>query len=235
MQNTNKQPIIILGGFLINPSNYKNMAEYFIDTEKINAQIINVTKFEWLQTSWAYGWLNILDKVEKVAKELTKESHTGKLTLIGHSSGGVMLRLFLSQDEFNKRTYRGSSYCNHLITLGSPHQALRATRLRALVDIKYPGSFYSKEVKYTSVAGNLNLKSPEATLISKKFALNSYKSISGQESIIGDGLVPLTSSLLKNSEQIILNNVAHGKFFGKYWYGSKTKVNLWWDKAKTNN
>ena len=156
-----------------------------------------------------------------------------KFDLIGHSSGGIILRLFLSDKEFNGKIYNGKSITSNLITLGSPHQAKRATRLRKYVEIEYPGNFF-KEVNYVSVGGKLNLNSDNASLISKLLARGSYKSISGINNSEGDGLVPLSSSILKGSQEIIINETSHGKIFGTEWYGSPSKVKEWWNLINWN-
>ena len=230
MPNFNKQPVLILGGFLINPNSYSLLTKWLRDKEGINAYIVQVNKLEWLLTAWEFGWVNILDKVDRQAKELTELSKTKKITLIGHSSGGVMLRIYLSDKKFSGRIYNGKLLSNTLITLGSPHQAAKATKLRALVDKLVPGSYYYKEVKYYSIGGSLNLNGNIAKKLSKRIAVNSYKSMSGFSDESGDGLVPLSSSLLKDSTKIVLKDVAHGLVFGKEWYGSKSAIENWWKK-----
>ena len=149
--------------------------------------------------------------------------------MIGHSSGGIILRLYLSSKPFNGSIYDGKSITKNLITLGSPHQAIKATYLRRFVDEKYPGNFF-KNVNYVSIGGKVEINSKQTSLLTKLIAKNSYKSISGDKNASGDGLVPLSSSLLKNSQQIILPETVHGGIFGKYWYGSSSKVKEWWNQ-----
>ena len=144
-----------------------------------------------------------LDKVEKIVTELSKESSTNKVTLIGHSSGGMILRLYLSDLLFSRKIYNGKDYANCLITLGSPNQAKRATYLRNFVSSKLPGSFYSADVSYISVAGELDLNGPIATKTSVKLSKSSYRSLNGNGDVIGDGLVPRDSALLIGSKQAV--------------------------------
>ena len=228
--NHNNQPVLILGGFLIDQYAYQPMADWLRSKINIETEIIKATKYDWLLTNWQYGWKRILDRVHESVETLSAKSRTGKITLIGHSSGGVMLRLYLSDKNFAGRLYNGKKYCNRLITLGSPHKAIRQTKLRAYVDREYPGSYYSEEVSYTSIIGIIDLDSLYAKKIAKYFAPNSYKSINGNSSSKGDGLVPISSALLNDSQHILLENIAHGNIFGKYWYGSESKINLWWNK-----
>ena len=221
------QPIVVLGGFLINVSAYMEMIDHIKSKTNNKVVIVPVNKFEWLLTNWSFGWKNILDKVEKISKELSKESSTNKVTLIGHSSGGMILRLYLSDLLFCRKIYNGKDYANCLITLGSPNQAKRATHLRNFVSSKLPGSFYNTDVSYISVAGELDLNGPIATRTSLRLSKPSYRALSGNGDVVGDGLVPRDSALLIGSKQVVMQETAHGKAFGKDWYGSKNKVEEW--------
>ena len=225
------QPIIVLGGFMIDNSAYMEMAKYIKSITKNKVEIVSVNKIEWLCTNWSFGWKTILDKVEKIVKELSKESSTNKVTLIGHSSGGLILRLYLSDLLFSRKIYNGKNYSNCLITLGSPNQAKRATYLRNFVSSKLPGSFYNKTVSYVSVAGELDLNGPIATKTSLRLSKPSYRALNGNADDIGDGLVPRDSALLIGSKQIVIKETAHGKAFGKDWYGSQNKVEEWFNKS----
>ncbi len=188
---------------------------------------MQITKIDWLKTNTVKGWGNILNKVDNCVKNVIKETNAKKIDLIGHSSGGVMLRLYLSKDLFNGKKYGGSDFTSNLITLGSPHQAKRATPLRKLVDEKFPENFF-KNVNYVSIGGELEVNSSDSSLITKLFAKNSYKSISGEQTSIGDGLVPLSASLLNGSQKIILPKTSHSKIFGETWYGTNDRINEWY-------
>ncbi len=227
------QPIIILGGFFIDSNAYKEMASYIKKRTNNKVVIVQVSKLEWLLTNWSFGWQIILDRVTKIVTELSTESSTKRVTLIGHSSGGMILRLFLSDLLFNGKKYNGRENANCLITLGSPNQAKRATYLRNLVSSNLPGSFYSKDVNYISVAGELDLNGPIATKTSLRLSKPSYRALNGEGNVIGDGLVPIDSALLIGSKHIVMNETAHGKTFGKDWYGSGNKVEEWFNEASS--
>ena len=191
--------------------------------------VVDVNKGDWFKSNSAKGWTYILNKVNDTASLALKETKAKKIDLIGHSSGGVILRLFLSDKPFNNKIYNGKSISKNFISLGSPHQAIKATSLRKFVDEKYPGNFF-KNINYVSVGGEIEINSKKTSLITKLIARSSYKSISGDQNARGDGLVPLSSSLLKGSQKIILPATVHGGFFGKDWYGTPSKVQEWWNK-----
>lgn len=217
-----------MGGFLITSEAYFQIKD-FLGNHNRKVYIVEVTRNDWLKSNTIKGWINILDKVQENVSKAISETQTKKIDFIGHSSGGIMLRLYLSDQLFEGIKYNGKLVTENLITLGSPNQALRATKLRKFVDEEYPGSFF-KQVNYISVGGMVDIQSKEASLITKFLARRSYESITGDFNCEGDGLVPLSSSLLAGSYQVTLPNTFHGGIFGKPWYGSPSKVNEWWGK-----
>tara|TARA_B100000674_G_scaffold71655_1_gene49448 strand:+ start:368 stop:955 length:588 start_codon:yes stop_codon:yes gene_type:complete len=191
--------------------------------------VVDVTRGDWFKSNTPEGWINILNKVKDKVAFALKETKAKKIDLIGHSSGGIILRLYLSNEPFKEVIYNGKSTTRNLITLGSPHQAIKATALRRFVDEKYPGNFF-QNINYVSIGGKVEINSKQTSIFTKLIAKNSYKSISGNKNESGDGLVPLSSSLLKNSQQIILPDTVHGRIFGKNWYGSNSKIREWWNQ-----
>ena len=222
-----ENPIIILGGFLITSDSYNPAKNAIANISGRKVYVVDITRGDWLKSNSAEGWITILNKVNRMVAFALNETKAKKVDLIGHSSGGIILRLYLSSEPFKDVIYNGQSITRNLITLGSPHQAVRATKLRRFVDEKYPGNFF-KNINYVSIGGKVEINSKQTSLLTKLFARNSYQSISGDKNESGDGLVPLSSSLLKNSQQIILPNTVHGGIFGKNWYGSTSKVKEWW-------
>ena len=191
--------------------------------------MVDVNRGDWFKSNSAKGWSDILNKVNDTVSIALRENNSKKVDFIGHSSGGIMLRLYLSNDTFNEKIYNGQSLTQNLITLGSPHQAIKATLLRKFVDEKYPGNFF-KNINYISVGGKVNINSKQTSLLTKLIARKSYESISGDKNASGDGLVPLSSSLLKGSQQIIISKTVHGGLFGNEWYCTPLKVREWWKK-----
>lgn len=134
-----RQPIVILGGFLISPEAYAPMVARLQQLSGQPVRLVAVGKAEWLLTVFAFAWARILDRVAATAAELARQSPSGRVTLIGHSSGGIMLRLFLDNAPFQGRSYDGKALADTLVMLGSPHTALKATVLRQMVQRRLPG------------------------------------------------------------------------------------------------
>ena len=218
--------MLILGGFLITEEAYQPMCSWLRQHTQQPVELVPANRFDWLLTSWAFGWRRLLDRVAAQAEALAKGSATGKVTLIGHSSGGVMLRLFLADDAFAGRVYNGKRWADRLYMLGSPHTAVRATALRQMVDRRYPGACFADQVHYISVAGALS--AADGSALSQRMAPGSYQAIAGCRDLEGDGLVPVQSALLRDSQPITLPGVAHGGAFGSSWYGTPDVVQQWW-------
>lgn len=211
------QPVVILGGFLIGAEAYRPMQDIIISRCGHSVDLVAVSRLEWMLTVLPQAWATILDRVAEAVECAAEHSPTGKVTLVGHSSGGVMLRLFLDRSPFQGRCYDGRRRANRLITLGSPHTALRATPLRRMVDRRLPGAFYNRDgdsdsVRYVSVAGDLALE--EGTPLARRMAPTAYRNSTGRSHDAGDGLVPVASALLAGAESIVLAGVAHGGAFG---------------------
>ncbi|MEA5474228.1 esterase [Synechococcus sp. CCY9201] len=221
-----QQPIVILGGFLITAEAYEPLRLWLQDQTSQPVLLVPASRFDWLLTSFPFGWVRLLDRVAVLVAEQAARSSTGRVTLIGHSSGGVMLRLFLADQPFEGRTYNGKARADTLVMLGSPHTARRATPLRQRVDRELPGCPFADQVRYVSVAGDLPPAAFSPT--ARRLAPSSYRNICGDADAPGDGLVPVTSALLAGSEAITLAGVAHGGAFGPRWYGTPEVAAQWW-------
>ena len=225
------QPVVILGGFLITDEAYGPMAQWLKAQGGLDVSVVHASRVDWLLTSSAWGWQRLLQRVDHSVKQARDRCAGAPVTLIGHSSGGVMLRLYLAEHGLEGASLNGQKLCQRLISLGSPHQAKRATRLRALVDRLHPGCACAPQVDYVSVAGRLDLSSAQASDFARRSAANSYRQIGAQPEDPGDGLVPVSSAWLKDSRLIELEATAHGGLFGQPWYGSIERLSQWWPQA----
>lgn len=57
--------------------------------------------------------------------------------------------------------------------------------------------------------------------------LYSYKSTSGDGSVWGDGIVPISAAHLAGARNLMLPDVFHSPSPGRLWYGSKWVVEDW--------
>jgi hypothetical protein len=230
-----RQPIVVLGGFLITREAYAPMLQTLEHLSGQPVELVPVGRLEWLLTVTPWAWARILDRVAAAVRRQAAASATGRVTLVGHSSGGVMLRLFLDDQPFEGRRWNGRALADTLVMLGSPHTALKATPLRRLVQRRLPGCAFAPAVRYVSVAGVVDLDPArgEASATARRMAPAAYRNSTGDPSDRGDGLVPVASALLQGSQPVVLEGVAHGGAFGPLWFGTPSAVERWWSAAQS--
>jgi pimeloyl-ACP methyl ester carboxylesterase len=231
------QPIVIFGGFLSFTILYWGMRDTLASVSGQPVSTVETWSHDWLPSITRLSWAHLLRKLEDTVQQAAAESPTGKVTLIGHSAGGVLARLYLSPNPFLGYAYRGIDYVNHLITLGSPHYNQGSLKyggqMARWVEQRCPGACYAPQVKYTSVAGKLTRGDRHGAL-QERWAHKVHQEIGGDGSAWGDGLVPLESALLRGSQGIILDGVGHFSGLGRVWYGSQAVIPCWWDSATGN-
>lgn len=230
------QPIVIVGGFLSFSMLYIGMRDTLAEISGQPVWIVEMQSYDWLPATVPPGWNRLLRKLEKTVHEVAAGSDTGKVTLIGHSAGGVLARLYLSPRPFWGHAYRGLDHVSHLVTLGSPHynrqKLIYGGWISQWIEKRYPGATFAPEVRYCSVAGKLIFGNPQGTL-RERHAHSFYADIGGKGEVWGDGLIPVSSALLKGSEQILLK-ASHFSGFGGPWYGEEQVVRQWWVKIYQN-
>jgi len=230
------QPTVILGGFLSFGMLYSDMREALMQIIDQPVWIVETQSHDWLPGVIPPGWSRILHKLDRTVRRAANESKTGRVTLIGHSAGGVLGRLYLSTKPFMGHAYRGLDYVDHLITLGSPHYNQRRFMygkwMSQWVNRRYPGACFA-QVRYTSIAGRMVRGDTHGSL-RERHAYTFYRESIGQGDVWGDGLVPVASALLDGSLQITLDGVGHFMGFGGPWYGDQEILSQWWQQACTD-
>jgi pimeloyl-ACP methyl ester carboxylesterase len=225
------QPVVILGGFLSFALLYCEMQDALSSITGGAVAIVPTHTLDWATVIVTPGWIPILRKLDESVRGAARESPTGKVTVVGHSAGGVLARLYLSPRRFWGRAYSGLDRVDHLITLGSPHYTrrrwLHGGLMSRWMQRRYPGAFFAPQVRYTSVAGKLTRGDPRGSL-RERHAFGFYKDAVGQGDVWGDGLVPVSSSLLEGATPVVLEDVGHFLGFGGLWYGAPEVVPRWW-------
>lgn len=228
---TDSQPIVILGGFLSFAMLYCGMQDCLTGLTGQPVSIVETYSLDWAAVVAIPGWNRVLRKLDDTVQAFVHQSPTGKVTLVGHSAGGVLARLYLSPKPFWGRVYGGLNYVDQLITLGSPHYSerkwLHGGMMAQWMERRYPGAFFAPQVQYTAVAGKLIRGDRQGTL-RERHAHVFYEDALGDGDVWGDGLVPIASALLEGSRPIVLEDVAHFAGFGGPWYGAPEVIPRWW-------
>ena len=217
-------PIVIFGGFLSYAGLYSSMRKYLAYITGQPVLIVNTKGYDWLPSITIFGWIHLLLKLDKSVRTAADRSSNGKVTLIGHSAGGVLARLYLSSNPFPGVKLLGRHGVKQLITLGSPHNnrsgLTRGGMMSRWIEKRYPGATYAPQVQYTSVAGKFLYGNPYGTRM-ERWVYQNYKKIIGKGNVWGDGLIPIESAILEGSQEIELEGVSHAEIFNKKWYGSE--------------
>jgi pimeloyl-ACP methyl ester carboxylesterase len=232
------QPIVIFGGFLSADRVYFALRESLAALTGQQVSVVQTRSIDWLPSVSQVGWAVLLRKLDRAVRAAAQISATGKVTLIGHSAGGVLSRLYLSPRPFYGEAFRGYERVAHLITLGSPHHnrggLTRGGYMSRWIEQHYPGAAYTPLVSYTAVAGQ-SLRGDARGTPRERMAYRTYRSISGRGNEWGDGLVPVSAALLRNARHITLPGVAHYSVFGSEWYGSESIIPLWWQASQEHD
>ncbi|MGD8463797.1 MAG: hypothetical protein PVI09_08000 [Anaerolineae bacterium] len=225
------QPVVILGGFLSSDRFYVGLRDRLIRLSNESVHVVPLRRYDWVAAATPPSWIHLLDKLDQTVRRAVAVSVTGQVTLVGHSAGGVLARLYLSPERFFRRVYGGLERVKLLITLGSPHHNQRrwihGGMMSRWMDRHYPGAYFAPKVRYATVAGKL-VRGDRRGSPRERQVYHFYRQLGGDGNVWGDGLVPLSSQLLDGSQQIVLDGVSHFTGFGGPWYGSAGVVPRWW-------
>lgn len=228
------EPIVILGGFLSYDLLYADMAERMEAVSGADVAIVESRSLDWIGAVLPAGWRLLLDKLHRTVTAAAATSSTGKVTIVGHSAGGVLGRIYLSSHGFLGKAYHGADIISQLITLGSPHESggkvIYGGLMSRWANRRYPGAYFRDRVGYVSVAGSALCGNPQGSRRERQ-AYRLYNDMVGDGEVCGDGLVPVPSAILPGSHAVVLPGVGHFSGFGPTWYGDLDVIRRWWDAA----
>ncbi len=231
----NTTPILIIGGFGSEPKLYQPMRAYLAEVSGRSVWIAPISLFDWGWVTLADSYASLLDKLDRAVNEVLQATGSARLTLVAHSAGGVLARLFLGDQPYRGRVYYGHQRVDMLVTLGTPQRTEREGRIGGLNQIRwasqrYPGAYWP-DVRYVSVIGRSIFGDPNGPP-PERGAYQSYQLISGEGRQWGDGVVPLDHGLLPGSLQIVIPGLRHDPRPDRLWYGSSpATVAVWWHAA----
>ena len=224
--------IVILGGFMSSSALYDSMRSALARFSGQPVFVVDTRSADWIPSVVPAGWLVLLRMLDDTVRRAMRRTTSRRVTLIGHSAGGVLGRLYLSPEPFLGQVFRGLDYVGRLITLGSPHYNQRrwihGGMMARWVNDRAPGASFAPQVQYCSVAGKL-VRGKRQGSLRERHAHRFYEQIEGEGSVWGDGLVPVASALLSGSQQVILEGVSHFSGFGGPWYGAEETIPSWWE------
>lgn len=231
-------PILIVGGFASTHQQYEPLRAMLAEVSGRPTAIAPITRLDWLAVvaSDSYGALmSVLDQA--VRASLAAHS-TGRLTLVAHSAGGVLARIYMGDQPYSGRrlVYNGFQRVDALVTLGTPHTTSRGGRVAGLNQVAfaqqtYPGAYW-RFIRYVSVMGKGIFGVPNGPP-PERGAFQSYSLIAGRGDLWGDGVVPLEHGLLEGSRRVVIPGLRHDNRPDRPWYGSSPAiVRAWWEQVQ---
>ena len=207
------------------PWRYRGLVQILREISGSEVYVASITPLDWL-LGRIRGYGQLVFEVASTVDRALLDSESEKAVLVGHSAGGIACRVYVGGDPpYGGRRYSGHRRVSHLITLGSPHIVAHRKSLAPIAQVNdlFPGALHEPAgLKYISVAGGAadGATSPR---VRKR-----YERLIDDGRAAGDGIVPVESALLPGSQTIVLDDLYHSHYFGK-WYGSNREtVERWW-------
>jgi len=227
-QPSSRSVVIILPGLGNNASDYNKLAS---DLQQRGFQVHTaaVRRIDWarnaaglLDTNYWKGTLQprptvdwYLDLISKAIDQAQSQSNGAPITLLAHSAGGWLGRLFMLD--------YGTAGIQAFCSLGSPHLppppgVIDQTRgILTYINQATPGAYHQQNnnniesVKYTTIAGKFIKGSPLTGPGSwqSRIVGAGYQQVCGEVEVWGDGVVPVASAHLEGARNITLENCYH--------------------------
>ncbi len=170
----------------------------------------------------------------------TRRVSKAPLLVIGHSAGGIITRLAMSEREFEGRQVGVADDVGCLVTLGTPHRLLPSgflkrhagVRATEFLERSSPGSWFAPTTGYLTVGSSLVPPFRRAPTNPARNTVNwvMRRFVGTSPGSPGDGLVDDQVSRLAGARHVTLPDVLHGTLGGP-WYGDDRIMDRWWPAA----
>jgi pimeloyl-ACP methyl ester carboxylesterase len=226
------QTIVIIGGYNSWWPTYLKPAHDLEDLTGLPAVGVRLSPWHWWSANRKQNATHLLAKVAEAVAAARVRYGAEKVILVGHSAGGLLARLYVSDQPVWGQTYGGLEHVTAIITLGTPHSTLDRSGngwyLTAAANRLAPAATYAPRVSYHAVAGRLMKGDRHGTRLQRR-AYRAYKYFAGRGDVWGDGVIPVANAQLEGAQQVILDGIAHGRRTSADWYaGSQEIVRRWW-------
>ena len=237
--------VLIAPGLLFGAKQYSGMRQHLLDLGHPRVETVPVSTMDWLPSlllGEPFTWF--LDRMEGLASELSTEGDL--VSVVGHSAGGWIARIYLAPVAYNGRQYAGERGVGSLVTLGTPHlsceeypfgrvkERRRGEEAEGMSEAARGSSLvFANEVcglpacGVSCVAGRL--AEGRGGPLARALARASYAATCRDRDAAGDGVCPVESCLLPGRvRELVLDGVHHGPGpRNRIWYGSREVVEQW--------
>ncbi len=223
-----RRPVVILGGWLSNPEDYRGMAD-ILAHPPFN-RVVYIVDFR--RGAWARlrdpDFRVVLGVLSRTVDLALQETGAERLDLIGHSAGGRIVRVYLGDKPYYGNVYNGQRHVANMTTLGTAHSTVEiyVAKFGAFVNEAYPGAYYP-HITYRSVVGE-SVRGRRIGWPEEMIAYQSYELVCGDGKEIGDGIAPVHSCYLPGADNLVLPGVRHAPYNApRSWYGAPGIVETW--------
>ncbi|NJN17312.1 MAG: lipase [Oscillochloris sp.] len=236
--STSSTPILIVGGFASRFQQYDQLRDLLAEISRRPVEVAPIGLIDWVGVAASDSYGALLRLLHRAITTTLARHRANRLTLVAHSAGGVLARIYMGDRPYSQRklVYSGHGRVDGLVSLGTPHTTAKLGRVGGLNQIgfvqdHYPGAFWP-EVQYVSVCGTA-IQGDAAGSVAAKRAFRNYLLIAGRGDTVGDGIVPLESGLLAGSRRITMPGIYHSPNVAGLWYGSNhATVRAWWEQVE---
>lgn len=189
--------------------------------------VTQINRTQWLTTR-DDSFRPQIAALHNVVEQARRETGAEKVSLVCHSAGGRIARLWMGGRSYNGNPFGGHRYVQSIIFLGSPYTTEEpwAVRSSSFANTNYPGAYYS-EIKYVSLIGKALFGKPNGN-ISERLAYQSYRTLSPRYAQRwGDGVITLESANVPGAENIVLDGIYHVSVLGRPGYGDPKALGAW--------
>jgi pimeloyl-ACP methyl ester carboxylesterase len=231
-------PVLIVGGFGSSPGQYAELRAHLAGLSGRPVSVAPIALADWAGVIFSDSYGAMLRILDDAVRGALRQHGARQLTLVAHSAGGVLARIYLGDQPYGPRrlVYNGFERVATLVTLGTPHSAARVGRRGGLnqiafVQATYPGAYW-RFIRYVSVIGK-GIFGVRGGPPPERGAFQSYSLLTAEGEQWGDGVVPLASGLLDGSRQVIIPGLRHDARPDRPWYGSSAAiVRAWWEQVE---
>lgn len=229
--------VLIFGGFLTEPLNYRPLRRRLLARGAAKVTIAPVHLPDWAIMGLV-GMGPLLLRGGRAIREARRASPT-PLLVVGHSMGGVIARLAMGPTPFQGRIAAVADDVGCLVTLGTPHRfgpsipwqhpGVVATEHLARAA---PAARFAPTTTYLTVGSILANPARRGPVRSLPQLLNRVLVgfVGERPGARGDGLVADELSRLAGARHIQLPDALHG-VAGSPWYGDDEVIDRWWPDA----
>jgi len=243
--------VLILEGLVSPPIAYRPMRERLLERGAAGVDLAPVHVHDWIRAG-VMGFGALQGRAANAVRRAYDHAGGRPIMIIGHSGGGNLARLALSEAPYRGRATAVAPMVGCLVTLGTPHAlhesptTLRhqGVQLSEFLERHDPGAWFAPTTGYVTVASDAvrprpagaeqprpaGAEQPRRTPLAR-LNRSVFRRIVGPLLPTGsDGVVSVEWAHLAGATNLTYHDVYHGVVGGP-WYGDGIIIDRWWPVA----